>query len=143
MISVNDLPTVNAFLNGLSALFLLGGFYFIRQRRIALHRACMVAAFSTSVLFLVSYLTYHVQHGTTRFTGQGWVRLLYFGVLLSHTVLAAVIVPLVVITLARALRQRFDAHRRIARWAWPLWLYVSITGIVVYVMLYHVFPPAP
>lgn len=143
MISIGCLPTVNAVLNGVSAFLLILGFYFIRRKRVKPHRVCMVAAFSVSVLFLVSYLTYHFYHGATRFAGQGWVRPLYFGVLLSHTVLAAVIVPLVLITLTRALRGRFDSHRRLARWTWPLWLYVSLTGIVVYVMLYHLYRATP
>jgi len=143
MISLTDLPMVNAILNGVSALFLLWGFSFIRRKRVRGHRICMVAAFSTSVLFPISYRTYPVHRGATRFTVQGWVRPIYFGILITHTVLAAAIVPRVLMTLARALRQQYDRHRRIARWTWPLWLYVSITGIVVYVMLYHLFPAVP
>lgn len=134
-------PAVNAMLNGLSALLLLTGFFFIRRKNVHTHRFFMGAAFVTSTAFLVSYLAYHYQAGTTRFQGQGWVRALYFGILLSHTALAAIIVPLAVTTLARALRGRYQLHRRIARWTLPIWLYVSITGVVVYWMLYRLYPP--
>jgi putative membrane protein len=136
-----NLPTLNACLNTTSALLLLLGFYFIRQRNIPAHRACMGGAFLVSVLFLVSYLLYHYHAGTTRFTGQGMVRLAYFTILISHTVLAALVPFLAVITLLRALRGHYDKHRRIARWTLPIWLYVSVTGVVVYVMLYHLYPP--
>lgn len=139
MFSFSDLPSVNAALNGLSGLFLSAGYVAIRSRRIALHRACMVVALTASALFLISYLTYHYQVGTTRFAGQGWVRPVYFAVLLSHTVLAVAVVPLALLTLYRALGQEFSRHRRIARWTLPIWLYVSLTGIVVYLMLYHPF----
>ncbi len=142
MISVTDLPTVNATLNGASALLLSAGYLAIRGRRIALHRALMLSALAVSVLFLISYLYYHAQVGTTRFTGQGWVRPLYFTVLLSHTVLAMAIVPLAIVTLYRALRADFNRHKGIARWTLPIWIYVSVTGIAVYVMLYHLFPTA-
>lgn len=142
MISVADLPTVNATLNGTSALLLGAGYLAIRGRRIALHRALMLSALVVSILFLISYLYYHSQVGTTRFTGQGWVRPLYFTILLSHTVLAVAIVPLAIVTLYRALRADFARHKRIARWTLPVWIYVSVTGIAVYVMLYHLFPSA-
>lgn len=132
------LPALNACLNGSSALLLLAGFLFIRRKNVPLHRACMGSAFALSVLFLVSYLAYHAVHGATRFPGTGWVRTAYFAILISHTVLAVVIVPLVLRTLTLALRGRFEAHRRIARWTLPLWMYVSVTGVVVYWMLYQI-----
>lgn len=140
MISVGDLPTVNATLNGTSALLLVAGYIAIRGGRRSVHRALMLTALGTSILFLASYLFYHYHAGTTRFTGEGLVRLFYFVVLTSHTILAMVIVPLVAVTLYLAVRERFPRHRRIARWTFPLWLYVSVTGIVVYVMLYQLFP---
>ena len=140
MISISDLPAVNATLNGTTAVFLLSGYVFIRQKRIAAHRACMLLATSASALFLISYVSYHYHHGASRFPGQGWIRPVYFLILSTHTVLAAlVLAPLVVITLRRAWRANFDRHRRIARWTFPLWLYVSVTGLVVYWMLYHLY----
>ena len=132
------LPTVNACLNGASALLLLAGYLLIRRKNVALHRACMGAAFTLSVLFLVSYLYYHALHGATRFPGAGGARAAYLAILVSHTTLAVAIVPLALRTLTLALRGRFDAHRRIARWTLPLWLYVSVTGVVVYWMLYRI-----
>ena len=137
---LHDLPRLNAALNGLSAVFLLLGFRFIRSGRRMAHRNCMVAAVGTSVLFLASYLTYHFQAGTTRFQTEGWIRILYLTILVSHTILAVTIVPLVAVTLSRAIRRRFAAHRKIARWTWPLWIYVSVTGVLIYVLLYHVDP---
>jgi uncharacterized membrane protein YozB (DUF420 family) len=137
LISISDLPAVNATLNASSFVLLLNGYRLIRQKRIAAHKRCMLTACVTSVLFLVSYLTYHYHHGSTPFTGEGWVRPVYFIILISHTILAAAIVPLVLITLVRALRERFDQHRRIARWTLPVWLYVSVTGVIIYFMLYH------
>jgi uncharacterized membrane protein YozB (DUF420 family) len=134
--TVRDLPALNAVLNGTSALLLVAGYVCIRRRAIAAHRACMLAAVGTSVLFLASYLVYHAQVGSVRFQGTGIVRSVYFAVLLSHTVLAAAIVPLVAITLNRALRGRFDRHAAIARRTLPIWIYVSITGVVIYLMLY-------
>jgi uncharacterized membrane protein YozB (DUF420 family) len=132
------LPHLNACLNATSFLLLLAGFYFITRRRVAAHRACMLGALGVSILFLVSYLIYHfVYHGLTRFTGQGVVRYVYLTILLTHTVLAVVIVPLVALTLGRALSGDFPRHRRIARWTFPIWLYVSATGVVVYLMLYQ------
>lgn len=137
MISFSDLPAVDAALNAASAVLLTLGYFFIRRKNILAHKVCMLSAFTTSTLFLTCYLTYHVHHGTTRFPGHGAIRWVYFSILGSHTVLAAVIVPLVLTTVYRAWRQRFDLHKRIARRTLPLWLYVSLTGVVVYWMLYH------
>ena len=137
MFSVTSLPHLNALLNTVSAILLLTGYCFIRQRNVDAHRRCMLAALTCSGLFLTSYLVYHFNVGSVRFEGQGWIRMVYFGVLVSHTVLATAIVPLVVITVVRALRARFDRHRVIARWTLPLWLYVSVTGVAVYWMLYQ------
>ena len=135
--TVRDLPTLNAVLNATSALLLLWGWLLIRRGRREAHRRVMIAALCSSSLFLVSYLVYHAQVGSVRFTGQGPVRTLYFAILISHTVLAVAIVPLVLVTVTRALRGRFDQHRRIARVTLPLWAYVSVTGVVVYWMLYR------
>ncbi len=137
MVPLSYLPGINAFLNSASALFLVIGYLLIRRGRVSAHRVCMLSAFATSTLFLVSYLTYHYQVGSVPFEGRGWVRPLYFSILISHTVLAAAIVPLVLVTLVRALRGRFERHKRIARWTLPIWLYVSVTGVVVYWMLYR------
>jgi uncharacterized membrane protein YozB (DUF420 family) len=134
-------PQINATLNGTTAVLLLIGRNFIRHGRMAAHRVVMIAAFVLSMLFLTSYLYYHYHVGSVRFQGQGWSRPLYFSILISHTTLAVVIVPLVIITLSRALRERFDRHRAIARWTFPLWMYVSVTGVIVYFMLYHLFAP--
>jgi uncharacterized membrane protein YozB (DUF420 family) len=132
-------PVINASLNGASTVLLLVGRWFIARRRIAAHRGIMITAVITSALFLTSYLYYHAHVGSVRFQGTGWSRPVYFTVLISHVILAIVIVPLVIITLTRALRERFDRHRAIARWTFPLWLYVSVTGVLVYFMLYHWF----
>ena len=134
------LPHLNACLNGTSALLLITGFKFIRSRNVIAHRACQIAALCVSLLFLASYLTYHYHHGATRFLGTGLVRPIYFTVLTSHTVLAIAIVPLVILTFYRAFRGDFSRHRRIARITLPLWLYVSITGVIVYLMLYQIYP---
>ena len=134
---LSDLPTLNALLNATSALLLTVGFLLIRRRRRAAHRLAMLAAATTSTLFLVSYLAYHARVGSVRFRGEGAIRTAYFGILFSHTVLAAVVVPLAALTLARALRGRFPAHRTIARVTLPLWLWVSVSGVVVYWMLYR------
>lgn len=139
MISLTGLPALNAALNSLSAVLLVAGYLSIRARKVTAHKAFMLSAFASSTLFLISYLVYHAQVGSVRFTGRGWLRPLYFTILLSHTVLAAVIVPLVLITLGRALRGRFDRHRAIARWTLPIWLYVSVTGVIIYWMLYRLF----
>jgi uncharacterized membrane protein YozB (DUF420 family) len=132
-------PVLNASLNGASAVLLMSARRMIRQGRIRAHRGLMLTAITTSSLFLASYLYYHAHVGSVRFQGQGWSRPAYFAILISHTVLAAAIVPLVAITLVRALRERFDRHRLIARWTYPLWLYVSVTGVVIYFMLYRLF----
>jgi uncharacterized membrane protein YozB (DUF420 family) len=136
-VTFRDLPTLNAVLNTASAVLLLGGWWLIRHGRRDAHRRTMLAAVTTSTLFLASYLAYHVQVGSVRFTGQGAIRTAYFAILVSHTVLAAAIVPLVLLTLVRALRGRFEAHRQIARYTLPLWLWVSVSGVVVYWMLYR------
>ena len=134
------LPHLNAFLNATSGLLLLAGFFFIMRRRVRAHLTCMIAALAVSTLFLVSYLFYHYNHGSTRFAGQGFVRPVYFVVLISHTILAAVIVPLIIVTVRRAIRGEFGRHMRLARWTFPLWLYVSVTGVIVYLMLYQLYP---
>ena len=135
-----DLPTLNACLNATSAVLLSLGYFFIKQKRIQAHRTCMVAAFTTSTIFLVSYLIYHFNAGRTTFKGPQVVRLIYLAILTTHTFLAVVIVPLILITLYQAVKQRFEFHRRIARWTWPLWIYVSVTGVVIYLMLYQLYP---
>jgi uncharacterized membrane protein YozB (DUF420 family) len=136
-VAVPRLPTVNACLNGISAILLLFGYANIRQRKVAAHRACMLGAFAASSLFLVSYLVYHASAGSVRFTGTGWIRPVYFTLLISHIVLSAVVLPLALTTIYRAWSDDFVRHRRIARWTLPVWLYVSVTGVVVYLMLYH------
>jgi uncharacterized membrane protein YozB (DUF420 family) len=138
----SDLATVNACLNATSALFLLLGHRAIRRMEIDLHRRLMIAAAVTSAVFLVSYLTYHATAGSVRFAGHGAVRPLYFAILISHTSLAAAVLPMALRTLYLGLKRRDDRHRRIARWTYPIWLYVSVTGVVVYVMLYWLYPPA-
>ena len=136
--SVADLPTLNASLNALASLFLVTGFVLIRRKKVAQHRAMMLAAFITSGLFLVSYLTYHFSaHMITRYEGEGVLRFVYFAILISHSVLAVAVPPMAVITLFRGLKMNVDKHRRIARWTLPIWLYVSVTGVAVYLMLYH------
>ena len=134
---VRDLPAVNAFLNSASACLVLVGIYFIRRKDRGRHRIAMIAALLTSSLFLTSYLYYHSVVGSVAYQGQGWIRTLYFTILLSHTILAALIVPMVLRTVYLALRERLDAHRRLARWTYPIWIYVSVTGVIVYVMLYR------
>lgn len=136
-LNVHDLPAVNAALNALSGMLLLAAFGFIRSGRIDAHRRLMLAAFATSALFLISYLVYHAQVGSVPFTRQGVVRPLYFTILITHVVLAAAVVPLAIVTLTRGLRGRYAQHRRIARWTFPIWLYVSATGVLVYVLLYQ------
>jgi uncharacterized membrane protein YozB (DUF420 family) len=132
----------NASLNATSAVLLATGYVFIRRGRVLAHKVCMVLAAGVSVAFLVSYVLYHLRVGSVPFTGQGWIRPVYFTILGTHTVLAAVIVPLVAVTLTRALRGQFERHRSIARWTLPMWFYVSVTGVVIYVLLYQVYGPA-
>lgn len=134
------LPHLNAALNFTSFVLLLTGYRYIRRRNIIAHRNCQISALTTSILFLCSYLTYHYLHGSTRFSGPATVRKIYLAILLSHTILAIVIVPLVIVTVVRAARGDFLRHRRIARITLPLWLYVSITGVIVYLMLYQIYP---
>jgi putative membrane protein len=144
--SITDLPVVNASLNGLSAIFLGCGYYFIRRKEVAQHRRCMISAFITSTLFLACYITYHtylvcyLHRGATVFRNPAWFRPIYLTILITHTILAVVIVPLVLITLRRGIKQRFELHKKIARWTWPLWMYVSVTGVLIYFLLYRIFP---
>jgi putative membrane protein len=140
--ALRALPALNALLNSTSAVLVVLAYRAIRQLRIERHRALMLSAAAVSALFLASYVAYHAQVGSVRFTAQGLARAVYFAVLISHTILAVVTVPLVVRTLFLGLRRRDDRHRRIARWTLPIWLYVSVTGVVVYVMLYQLYPPA-
>jgi uncharacterized membrane protein YozB (DUF420 family) len=134
---VSDLPAVNATLNALSSIWLAIGYIFIRRKKISAHRFCMIAALITSGLFLISYLTYHYHAGSKHFEGQGAIRAVYFTILTTHTILAVVIVPMALITLFRALKERFDKHKRLARWTLPIWFYVSMTGVIIYLMLYQ------
>ena len=137
MIDYTVLPTVNATLNAISGMFLLVGYVLIRRRQISAHRNAMLGAFVSSTLFLISYLIYHAQAGSRPFTGQGAIRYVYFAILISHVILAAAIVPMAITTLSRGLGGRFADHKRIARWTFPTWMYVSVTGVIVYVMLYQ------
>jgi putative membrane protein len=139
--TVADLPALNATLNGVSAVLLVLGYYFVRRGRKEAHRNCMVGAVVTSTLFLASYLYYHANvEAVTRFVNPAWFRPIYLAILLSHTILATVLLPLVLMTLYRAARGRFEGHRRIARWTWPVWIYVSVTGVIIYLLLYQLFP---
>jgi uncharacterized membrane protein YozB (DUF420 family) len=144
--SIYDLPAVNASLNGLSAIFLTAGYVFIRRRNKTAHRNCMLSAFITSIIFLGCYLTYHgylayaLHRGPTRFLEPQWFRPIYLAILVTHTILAIVIVPMILITLWRAKSENFELHKKIARWTWPLWIYVSVTGVAVYLLLYRIFP---
>jgi uncharacterized membrane protein YozB (DUF420 family) len=135
-------PPINATLNATSGILIVIGFLLIRRKQVSLHRACMIGAVICSSLFLISYVTYHIGFGAgvTRFTGTGWVRTAYYGILISHTILAVTVVPFVIVTLTRALRGQFARHRAVARYAFPMWLYVSVTGVIVYFMLYHIYP---
>ena len=135
--TVHDLPAINASLNALSGVLLLAGYIMIRTRRIKQHRRCMIAAFTTSSAFLVCYIVYHAQVGSVPFTRQGFVRPLYFTILVTHVTLAAAVLPLALATLSRGLKGRYPQHVRIARWTLPIWLYVSVTGVLVYVLLYQ------
>jgi len=136
-VTVHDLPAVNATLNAISGTLLFAGYLLIRQRRIEQHRRCMIAAFVASSLFLVCYVIYHAQVGSVSFTRQGFVRPLYFSILITHVTLAVVVLPLAIVTLSRGLQARYPKHRKIARWTLPIWLYVSVTGVLVYVLLYQ------
>ena len=136
---IADLPALNATLNGIAACFLVAGYILIRRGRRDLHKRMMLAALTTSALFLVSYVIYHANAGSRPFPGQGVVRVIYFAILITHVVLAALILPLALVTTARGLRGQFDRHVRIARWTFPIWLYVSVTGVVIYVMLYQLY----
>jgi len=138
-VNVSDLPAVNAGLNSLSTVLLVTGFVFIKQRKEKAHRNCMLAALVTSSLFLASYLYYHYHAGRTTFPDH-WFRPIYLTILLTHTVLAVVIVPLIIAAVVQALRGRFESHRRITRWTWPMWMYVSVTGVLIYFLLYQIFP---
>jgi len=135
--SIHDLPAVNAALNATSGVLLVVAYLLIRARRIEQHRRVMIAAFATSSLFLICYLVYHAQVGSVPFKRQGFVRPLYFTILLTHVTLAAAVLPLAIVTLSRGLKARYAQHRRIARWTLPIWLYVSVTGVLVYVLLYQ------
>jgi uncharacterized membrane protein YozB (DUF420 family) len=139
MLQISDLPALNATLNAISATFLVWGYVLIRRGRFESHRLCMLGALSASTLFLVSYLIYHANIGSRPFPGVGGIRIVYFGILITHVVLAAVILPLALITAARGLRAQYDRHVRVARWTFPIWLYVSVTGVVIYLMLYQMY----
>lgn len=141
MFSIYSLAPLNAILNTSAAVLLLAGFYFIKHKRVRAHRACMISAVCVSAAFLTSYLIFHYEVGDILFTGQGWIRALYFSILIPHVTLAIVIVPLALTTLYFGLRSRFASHRRIARWTWPLWMFVSVSGVVVYLMLYQLYTP--
>jgi uncharacterized membrane protein YozB (DUF420 family) len=138
--SLSDLPAVNASLNAMSAMLLAVGFVLIRRGRQAAHRNFMVAAIVCSVLFLTCYVIYHLHAGRTVFKDPAWFRPIYLTLLLTHTTLAVVIIPMIIITASRAARRRFDLHKKIARWTWPIWMYVSVTGVVIYFLLYQIFP---
>lgn len=137
--SVYDLPAVNATLNAISTVLLLIGYLLVKQRRLEAHRNVMIAAFAVSTLFLVGYVVYHYNVGSRRFPGQGPIRSVYFFILITHIVLAALVPPMAIITLVRGLRARYDTHARLARWTLPIWLYVSVTGVIVYLMLYRMY----
>lgn len=136
---IADLPAVNATLNAIAALFLVAGYVSIRQGRRTLHKRCMLGALTTSALFLTSYVIYHANAGSRPFPGEGAIRYVYFAILITHVILAAAILPLALVTTARGLRAQYDRHVRIARWTLPLWLYVSVTGVVIYLMLYQLY----
>jgi putative membrane protein len=137
LIEIGDLPAVNATLNGVAAVFLVAGYLLIKRGARDLHKRCMLAALTASALFLISYVTYHANAGSRPFPGQGAARVVYFAILITHVVLAAAILPLALVTTARGLRSQFGRHVRIARWTLPIWLYVSVTGVVIYLMLYR------
>ena len=141
--TLSDLPPLNAALNAGSTLLLIAGYVFIRRKNQRAHARCMIGALTCSALFLTSYLTYHWFAGRTVFRDPAWFRPIYLTILLTHTILAVVIVPLILITATRALREKFEAHKQIARWTWPLWIYVSVTGVLIYFLLYQIFPQRP
>jgi putative membrane protein len=138
--SLSDLPPLNASLNALSAVFLTAGYIFIKNKNVTAHRNCMISALVSSTIFLGCYLYYHFHAGRTVFKDPAWFRPIYHTLLLTHTVLAVTIVPMILITVSRAARGRFDRHKKIARWTWPLWMYVSVTGVLIYWLLYQKFP---
>ena len=138
--SLSDLLALNACLNGVSTLFLTCGYIFIKRGNKTAHRNCMIGALITSTLFLTSYLIYHYNAGRTSFPNPHWFRSTYLFILLTHTVLAVVIVPLVLMSVTRAVRQRWELHKKISRWTWPIWMYVSVTGVLIYLFLYQIFP---
>jgi len=140
MLSIENLPAINAALNGTAGILLAIGYYFIKQGNMAAHKKAMISAFVVSSIFLVSYLVYHAHAGSTKFLGTGFIRPVYFTILISHIILAAVIVPMAIITMFRGLKARYDKHKKIARWTLPIWLYVSVTGVMIYFMLYHIYP---
>jgi uncharacterized membrane protein YozB (DUF420 family) len=135
-------PPINATLNATSGILIVIGFLFIKRQNVKIHHRCMIGAVTSSSLFLISYVVYHIGFGAgvTRFAGTGWVRYLYYVILISHTILAITVVPFIIVTLTRALRGDFLRHRKIARFTFPMWLYVSVTGVIVYFMLYHIYP---
>jgi uncharacterized membrane protein YozB (DUF420 family) len=143
MITYATLPLLNAVFNSVAAVFLLAGFVFIKQGNVRAHKASMLTAFGASIAFLTSYIIYHLHAGDVRFLGQGLIRPVYFTILITHVILAIVVVPLAIITIRRALGGRFAAHRAIARWTWPIWMYVSVTGVIVYVLVYMIYPHSP
>ncbi|MGV3774744.1 MAG: DUF420 domain-containing protein [Verrucomicrobiales bacterium] len=138
--TLSDLPALNACLNTTSSIFLGLGYYFIKRGNKIAHRNCMIGALIASTFFLTSYVIYHMNAGRTYFTDPAWFRPIYLVILLTHTILAVVIVPLVLMSVTRAVRQNWELHKRISRWTWPLWMYVSITGVVIYLILYQIFP---
>ena len=138
--SVSDLPALNASLNGLSVVLLTAGFVFIKRDAKIAHRNCMIAAFMVSAVFLVSYLTYHAQVGHTSFQNPAWFRPIYLAILIPHVLLAGLIVPMILAALWFAFRGTFEKHRKIAKWTWPIWMFVSVTGVIIYLLLYHIFP---
>jgi putative membrane protein len=140
--TLSDLPAINAGLNTFSTIFLTAGYVFIRRQRQVAHRNCMIGAVISSALFLTCYLIYHYNAGRTTFRDPAWFRPIYLTILLTHTILAVVIVPMVLVTLYRAARRQFERHKKISRWTWPIWMYVSVTGVVIYFLLYHIFPQA-
>ena len=138
--TIQDLPLINACLNALATVFLTLGFVFIKKGNKIAHRNCMISAFVTSAVFLTCYLIYHFNTGSTKFVEPAWFKPIYLTILITHIILAVVILPLIFMTLSRALKERFEQHKKIAKWTWPLWMYVSITGVLIYLLLYQIFP---